>query len=191
MPCLCLFLCPFLQTDYTRILSLHPMGTAGGHSARKAECLSLRMTKEGGAHPREARLTNWGPTIWINEIREGIDCHLKSLRETILGPTKENSLIALWGSSGSKEIQTVTWPTDSQCIPREEWETTVASEASAKRGSLSVWCHLYVESKIWHKWTYLQNRNRLIDIENRLVVAKGQGEGWIGSLGLADANCYI
>ena len=27
------------------------------------------------------------------------------------------------------------------------------------------------------------------DIENRLVVAKG--EGWIGSLGLADANWYI
>ena len=31
--------------------------------------------------------------------------------------------------------------------------------------------------------------NRLTDIENRLVVAKG--EGWIGSLGLADTNHYI
>ena len=31
------------------------------------------------------------------------------------------------------------------------------------------------------------------DIENRLVVAKGKGvgEGWSGSLGLADANYYI
>ena len=31
------------------------------------------------------------------------------------------------------------------------------------------------------------------DIENRLVVAKGWwlGNGWTGSLGLADANCYI
>ena len=31
------------------------------------------------------------------------------------------------------------------------------------------------------------------DIENRLVVAKGWwvGKGWTGSLGLADANCYI
>ena len=38
----------------------------------------------------------------------------------------------------------------------------------------------------------LQNRNRLTDIENRLVVAKRKtGEGWIGSLGLADANYYI
>ena len=31
------------------------------------------------------------------------------------------------------------------------------------------------------------------DSENRLVVVKGEGvgEGWIGSLGLADANYYI
>ena len=37
--------------------------------------------------------------------------------------------------------------------------------------------HLYVESKMWHKWTYRQNRNRLTDIENRLLVAKGRGGG--------------
>ena len=37
--------------------------------------------------------------------------------------------------------------------------------------------HLNVESKIWHKYTYLQNRNRLTDTENRLVVAKGEEEG--------------
>ena len=31
------------------------------------------------------------------------------------------------------------------------------------------------------------------DIENKLVVAKGrgEGEGWSGSLGLVDANYYI
>ena len=38
----------------------------------------------------------------------------------------------------------------------------------------------------------LQNRNQPTDIGNRLVVAKGKtGEGWVGSLGLADANYYI
>ena len=39
-----------------------------------------------------------------------------------------------------------------------------------------------------------RNRNRLTDIENRLVVAKGErwvGERRIESLGLADANYYI
>ena len=29
-----------------------------------------------------------------------------------------------------------------------------------------------MECKIWYKRTYLQNRNRLLDMENRLVVAK-------------------
>ena len=31
----------------------------------------------------------------------------------------------------------------------------------------------YVESKISHKWTCLRNRNRLRDIENKLMVTKG------------------
>ena len=40
---------------------------------------------------------------------------------------------------------------------------------------------LYVEYKIWHKWTYLWNRNKLTDIENRFVVTKGGlggGKDW-------------
>ena len=32
-----------------------------------------------------------------------------------------------------------------------------------------------MESKIWHKWNYLQNR--LTNIKNRLVIAKGEGGG--------------
>ena len=32
-----------------------------------------------------------------------------------------------------------------------------------------------MESKIWNKGNYLQNRNRLTDIEIRLVVTKGEG----------------
>ena len=31
--------------------------------------------------------------------------------------------------------------------------------------------HICVGSKMWHKWTYLQNRNRITDIEKRLVVS--------------------
>ena len=52
------------------------------------------------------------------------------------------------------------------------------------------WYHLYVESKIWHKRTYVWNRNWIRNVENKLVVAKGEwvGEGWIGSLELAVAN---
>ena len=58
-------------------------------------------------------------------------------------------------------------------------EIIILSEVSQKQKDNYHWYHLYVESKIWHKWTYLQNRNRLIDIENRLVLAKGEGS-WRG-----------
>jgi len=40
-----------------------------------------------------------------------------------------------------------------------------------------IWYHLYVESKRWHKSTYLWNKNKLTDIENRFVIAKGAGSG--------------
>ena len=37
---------------------------------------------------------------------------------------------------------------------------------------------------------YLSTEKELMDLENRLVVAKGEGEGvgWTGNLGLIDAN---
>ena len=40
---------------------------------------------------------------------------------------------------------------------------------------------------------FLKDRKRLMDIENRLVVAKGErkGVGWMGSLELVGANYYI
>ena len=34
-----------------------------------------------------------------------------------------------------------------------------------------------MESKIWPQGTYQQNRNRPTDMENRLVVVKGEGGG--------------
>ena len=39
----------------------------------------------------------------------------------------------------------------------------------------------------------INKTNRITDMENRLVVAKGEGEGvgWTGSLGLVDTNYYI
>ena len=38
----------------------------------------------------------------------------------------------------------------------------------------------------------IQNRNRLPDIENKLVITKGEsGGGQFRTLGLTDTNCYI
>ena len=63
----------------------------------------------------------------------------------------------------------------------------------SERKTKTMCYYLYVKSKVRHKWTYQQNRDRLTDIKNRLVAAKGEwgGEAWTGSLGLADANYYI
>ena len=47
----------------------------------------------------------------------------------------------------------------------------------AYRWENTICYHLYVEPTIWHKWTYLWNRNRDTDKENRPVVAQGQDEG--------------
>ena len=33
-------------------------------------------------------------------------------------------------------------------------------------------CHLYVDSSEEYKWPYSQNRNRLTDFENKLMVTK-------------------
>ena len=53
-------------------------------------------------------------------------------------------------------------------------EIIILSEVSQTKTN-TIWYQLYVDSDIWHKWTYLWNRNRLTGIENRLVVAKGEG----------------
>ena len=71
---------------------------------------------------------------------------------------------------------------------KKEWNNAICSHLDRPRDYHTKWSkservrqilgyHLYVESKIWYKWTYLQKRNRLTDIENKLMVTKGEGEG--------------
>ena len=57
-----------------------------------------------------------------------------------------------------------------------------------------IWSHLCLESKKkkLYKWSYLQNRNRLTDMENKPMATKEEkGEGLIRNLELAETNCYI
>ena len=62
-------------------------------------------------------------------------------------------------------------------------EINTLSEVSQKeKDKYHISYYLYVESKIWRKCTYLPNRNRLTDMEKRLVVAKR--EGWGGGYGM-------
>ena len=45
----------------------------------------------------------------------------------------------------------------------------------SQRKTNIIWYHLYVEPKKKDKWTYLQNRHRITDTENKLMVTKGKG----------------
>ena len=64
-------------------------------------------------------------------------------------------------------------------------EIIILSEVS-QTNTNTIWYYLYVESKMRHTWTYLWNKNRLTDVDNRLVVAKGE-KGWsMDGLGIWD-----
>ena len=54
-------------------------------------------------------------------------------------------------------------------------EMIVLSEVRTRKKNTMCY-HLYVESKIWQKWTYLLNRNSLKDLEISLVIAKEKGK---------------
>ena len=59
-------------------------------------------------------------------------------------------------------------------------EILILSEVSQTKTNI-IWYLLYVESKKkWYKRTYVQNTNRLTDIENKLMVTKG--ERWVGGI---------
>ena len=73
---------------------------------------------------------------------------------------------------------------------KKEWNNAICSNMDGPRDYHTKWSqtekdkyqwyHLYVESKKkCDKWTYLQNRNRLTDAENKLTITQGEGEGGI------------
>ena len=61
------------------------------------------------------------------------------------------------------------------------------------REKKTIWYYLYGESEKYYKWIHMENRNRFINIENKLVVlTKGRGKEWeqIRGLGLTDTKYY-
>ena len=55
-------------------------------------------------------------------------------------------------------------------------EIIILSEVSQTK--TNIMCYdLYVESKKKYKWTYLQNRNRVTDVENKFMVTGEVGGG--------------
>ena len=72
-------------------------------------------------------------------------------------------------------------------------ETLILSEVSQKENTNTIWYHLFMESKIWNRWSYLKITNkqkRIMAKKSRLGVSKGERGGHLGDFFL-DANCYI
>ena len=67
-------------------------------------------------------------------------------------------------------------------------ETVVLSKVSHREEDAYHTIPFNVESKMWHRGTYLQIRNRFTDVENRFVSAKGVGRD---GLGLTGADCSM
>ena len=72
-------------------------------------------------------------------------------------------------------------------------EIIMLSEVSQKERDIYQMISFNVESEMWHRWTYIWNRNRLMDARNRPEIAKGKGLGveWSGMLELADVSYYM
>ena len=70
---------------------------------------------------------------------------------------------------------------------KKEWNNVICSYVGEPRVYHAKWskwdrgaissCHLWVEYKIWHKWTYLQNRATITEIENKLTVTRVESGG--------------
>ena len=72
---------------------------------------------------------------------------------------------------------------------KKAWIKTICSNMDGPRDYHTKWSKSCRERQIsydiiymwnlkkWYKWTYLQNRNRLADLENKLMVTKGERLG--------------
>ena len=73
-----------------------------------------------------------------------------------------------------------------------ELETLILSEVSQKEKDK--YCMISLISGIdYTTYMNLSTEKKIMDLEKRLMVAKGKGERvrWIGNLGLIDANYYL
>jgi len=81
-----------------------------------------------------------------------------------------------------------------------EWNNAICSNMDGPRDYHTKWnksdrdkyhmISLICEKKKWCKWTYLQNRNRVMDIEKTLMVTTGESGWWRDNLGYWDWHMH-
>ena len=87
---------------------------------------------------------------------------------------------------------------------KKQWNNDICSNMDGTSGSHADWSKSERERQIPYDIAYIWNlrystnepfhrKEKIMDLENRLVVAKGEGEGvgWLGSLGWIDTNYYL
>ena len=77
----------------------------------------------------------------------------------------------------------------------EAWvdlETVIQSEVSQKEENKYRLILLHVNLEKWYRWTYLQSRNRDTDVEDKIMIAKGEklgGMSWEIGTGIYTLPC--
>ena len=107
------------------------------------------------------------PLAW--ELAMCLECSLKETEKKKTKKQRKNAIHKTW----------------------MQLEILLLSEISQKEKDKYNMTSLYVESKLWHKCTYLQNINRLTNVENRLVVAKGECGGSVMDLEFGVSECKL
>ena len=125
--------------------------------------------------------------------------HSKVHSSTTYNSTRHGSNLNVHQQMSKDDVVIYKWKTST--LPRKEWNNAICSNMGETRDYHTKWSKSERKrqrsSGISYMWnlkydtlTYLWNINRLTDIENRLLAAKGgMEEGqWTGSLGLSDTN---
>ena len=75
----------------------------------------------------------------------------------------------------------------------EHGDFTVSEVSQTERDKHRMTSHMW-NIEEWYRWTYLQSRGRVTDIENMLMVTKedtGVWERWVRSLGSVHTHCCM
>ena len=125
---------------------------------------------------------------WLStNTLEGINIRIQEAEERI--SKMEDRLVEITDVGQNKEKKNEKSEDSLKDLIWIQLEILILSEVR-KRKTNTICFHLYVESKLWLKWTYLQNRNRLI--KNRHLVSWGVGRtGMDKEFGIGRCNSYI
>ena len=182
-----------IEQDVVHIHRNHCLITVNGlFNSRKLHTMLCRATQDGWVTAEFWQNVihwkrGWHTTPHLPPVYspwEPHEAHKKANRHDTArwDPPGRKRPMCYWGRAGDDSSAVRR----KQCyLPQHERnERIILSEATQREASITRF-HLYVKSKIEHKWPYLWNKQN--HIQNRLAVTGGRG-GWIGSLGLAETS---